>query len=202
MCQILQILIQRAVYGKKVYTKLNSKKLIRSWGPAASWRRQRSWRALWDNKKPSYYRWQTIIAWGCAAFRAWPVLTGISMTKAVFWVLLHEDSLQDVMSHSESPEWESEAYLSIVWLGHAYGGLCLVRDEVAESALLTFGLNQRFSKFYIRVHWGKSPPHLADVLEAWWDHLHHIIVFVSHDSPWACTTQHITPPRSPLAISA
>lgn len=80
------------------------------------------------------------------------------MTRAVFQVLLHQDASWDVMSLSESLQNEStKAYLSSVWLGQAYGGRCLVRDEVAGSALMTFGLNQRFSTFCICVHWHKKP---------------------------------------------
>lgn len=48
---------------------------------------------------------------------------------------------------------------------------------MAVSALMTFGLNQRFSTFYIYVHWGKPPPHLADALATLWDHSHFIILF-------------------------
>lgn len=60
---------------------------------------------------------------------------------------------------------------------------------------MTFGLTQRFSTFYIRVHRGKSPPHLVDAVEA----LHHINVFNGYDS--LLGLQDITSLRALLAIS-
>lgn len=147
--------------------------------PAAPSRRQRGRRALWDIKIPFLLQVanQTVIAWGCLLSSACAdrnIHSEGCVVSVVTWRLLAvRDVPQRVSGMRDRGLSEQCLVRASIWQAMFSQGM---RSTV--SALVTFGLNQRFSAFYICIDWVKTPPHLADALaEAPCEIPHFIILF-------------------------